>query len=512
MVEKLVQPNLDEQAGSYPYTHGIYPEMYRQRLWTFRQYAGFGTAQETNERFHTLLQQGQTGLSIAFDLPTQMGLDSDHPMAQAEVGRVGVAIDSLQDMEELLQGIPLSKVSISMTINATAIILFAMLQVVAEKQGISPKQLRGTVQNDLLKEYVARGTFIFSLQPSLRLTADLIAQVLQESPHFHPMSVSGYHMREAGCSAVQELAFTFSHALVYLEMMEKRGISMDQFGSCLSFFFASQQNILEEVAKFRAARRIWARLMRDVYQTQTERSWQLRFHTQTAGSALTDQQPQNNIIRVAYQALAAILGGTQSLHTNGWDEAHRLPSAESAVLALRTQQIIAYESGLTDYIDPLAGATLVEEKTHQIERKTWRIVRWIQHLGGAIPLIEKGIVQRAIRQQAYRTQMLLEAGKEKWVGVNCFQDESGSSSTVTPLTHFDIARKQSQKINHLRENRNQAKVSHSLEQIKAVAMSKDSLYPSIIEAVRSHVTVGEICQALKDTWGEEGSYCGKYES
>lgn len=488
-----------EQAGEYPFTRGIYPEMYRHRLWTMRQYAGMGTPEETNRRFHYLWQQGQTGFSLAFDLPTQMGLDSDHPLAEAEVGRVGVPIDSVEDLERVLHGLPLDQISLSMTINAPAIILVAMLQVVAERQNIQPSRLRGTIQNDILKEYVSRGTYLFPIEPALRLTSDLLVAMRQTMPRFYPLSVSGYHLREAGCTAVQELAFSFAHALTYLRLAEERGLHPDQWADRITFFYASHNDWLTEIAKFRAARMIWARLLREYCGAKRPAAWKLRFHTQTAGSTLAHAQPENNLIRVTLQALAAVLGGTQSLHTNGYDEAHCLPSEQSAELALRTQQIIAYESGISQFVDPLGGSEIVEELTTKIAKRVWRIVMWIERHGGALVAIRRGLLQQAIRKEAYRTQKKIEQGEEIIVGVNRWQNES---EPILPRK-LETRRlfEQRKHLYQLKQERDSKQVKEALEQIKRLARSKENLYPAVLQAVRQRATLGEICASLCEVWG-----------
>ena len=409
--------------GEYPYTRGVQPTMYRGRLWTMRQYAGFGTAQETNERFRFLLEQGQTGLSVAFDLPTQIGYDSDHQLAEGEVGRVGVAIDSLEDMEVVFDGIPLDKVSTSMTINAPAAILLAMYQAVGEKQGVEPSKLKGTVQNDILKEYVARGTYIFPPEPSMRLVTDIFEYCSKTIPSWNTISISGYHIREAGSTAVQEVAFTLANGIAYVQAAIDKGLDVDEFAGRLSFFFNSHVNFFEEIAKFRAARRLWARIMKERFKAKNPRSHRLRFHTQTAGSSLTAQQPDNNIIRTTLQALAAVLGGTQSLHTNSRDEALALPTEESVRIALRTQQIIAYESGVADTIDPLAGSYFIEKLTDEIEARAMEYIEKIDDMGGAVKAIENGFMQREIQESAYRYQKAVESKQKMVVGVNCFQVE-----------------------------------------------------------------------------------------
>ena len=488
--------------GEYPYTRGIQPTMYRGRFWTMRQYAGFGTAEESNERYKYLLEQGQTGLSVAFDLPTQIGLDSDHPLAEGEVGKVGVAIDSLQDMETLFAGIPLDKVSTSMTINAPAAILLAMYIAVAEKQGVTPEKLAGTIQNDILKEYVARGTYIFPPQPSMRLITDTFAYCSANLPNWNTISISGYHIREAGCTAVQEVAFTLANGIAYVEAAIKAGLDVDKFAPRLSFFFNAHMDLLEEVAKFRAARRLWARIMKDRFGAKNPKSLMLRFHTQTAGCALTAQQPDNNVVRVTLQALAAVLGGTQSLHTNSRDEALALPSEDSVRIALRTQQIIAHESGVTNTVDPLAGSYYVESLTNQIEEKALEYIEKIDALGGAVKAIEQGFMQREIQESAYEYQKAVEDGERIVVGVNKFQLEE--EETPKDLLKVDpaVGKYQKEKLARLRATRDQGAVEAALQRLKATAQSDANLLPPILEAVKAYATLGEICGVLREVFGE----------
>ncbi len=486
--------------GQPPFTRGIYPTMYRGRLWTMRQYAGYGTAEESNRRFHYLLAQGQTGLSVAFDLPTQMGYDSDHPLAEAEVGRVGVAIDSLADMELLLEGLPLDRVSISMTINATAMILLAMVVAVAERRGIDPRVLDGTIQNDILKEYIARGTYIFPPQPSLRLVVDTFRYCAAHLPRWNPISVSGYHIREAGATAVQEVAFTLADALTYLQAAVQAGLDVDRVAPTLSFFFAAQMDLLEEVAKFRAARRLWARLVEERFHPRDPRSRMLRFHTQTAGAALTAQQPDNNVVRVTLQALAAVLGGTQSLHTNARDEALALPTEESALLALRTQQILAYESGVAEVADPLGGSYYVEALTDQIEREARDLIGQIEEAGGMLAAIGSGLVQRMIAESAYQEARAIEAGEQIVVGVNRFVQEE----TVRPrLLRIDpaVAERQRARLSRVRAERDGGAVARALARVRAAAEGDDPLMEPVLEAVRAYATVGEICDVLRAVFG-----------
>jgi methylmalonyl-CoA mutase N-terminal domain/subunit len=487
--------------GQYPFTRGVYPTLYRSRLWTMRQYAGFGTAAESNARFRYLLERGQTGLSVAFDLPTQIGLDSDHPLSRGEVGRVGVAIDSLEDMEALFKDIPLERVSTSMTINATAAILLALYLAVAEKQGADLRQLSGTVQNDILKEYIARGTYIYPLGPALRIVTDIFAFCHDCVPEWNTISISGYHIREAGATAVQEVAFTLANAAAYVEAAVARGLAVDDFAPRLSFFLNAHNDLLEEVAKFRAARRLWARLMRDRFKAQNPRSWMFRFHTQTAGSTLTAQQPDANIVRVTLQALAAVLGGTQSLHTNARDEALALPTETSALIALRTQQIIAAESGVTNTIDPLAGSYALEKLTSQVEEGAQEYLRKIEAMGGTLRAIENGYVQREIQQAAYEYQKSIESGERVVVGVNRYQDER---STPLPLLRIDpeVERAQVERLGKLRARRDAARVQAALCQVEETARSEQNLMPAILNAVKTYATVGEISDAIRRVFGE----------
>jgi methylmalonyl-CoA mutase N-terminal domain/subunit len=488
-----------EKPGQYPFTRGIHPSMYRGRLWTMRQYAGFGTAEETNERFRQLLAAGQTGLSIAFDLPTQMGYDSDAQLAEGEVGRAGVAIDTVDDLARLFDGIPLDKVSTSMTINATAGILLAMYIVVAEEKGIERGQLRGTIQNDVLKEYIARGTYIYPIQPSLRLITDIIQFTSDERMNFNPISISGYHMREAGATAVQEIAFTFANAIEYVDRVTAAGVDVDEFAPSLSFFFAAHNDLFEEVAKFRAARRLWATIVRDRY-GGNDRSCRLRFHTQTGGSTLTAQQPLNNVVRVAIQALAAVLGGTQSLHTNGYDEALALPSAEAARLALRTQQVLAYESGTAQTADPLGGSFYVESLTGTVEREAQKLLMEVAELGGAALAIEGGYFQDAIARAAYSHQLAVESGERVVVGVNEFVEDGGPAVVSAP-DYSRLAALQVDRVRDARGSRRDRALRGSLEALSRAARGTDRLMPRIVDAVRARATVGEISDALRDAWG-----------
>ena len=487
--------------GQYPFTRGIYPTMYRGRLWTMRQYAGYATAEETNARYKFLLDQGQTGLSVAFDLPTQLGYDADDPLAQGEVGKVGVSVSSLADMERLFSGIPLDKVSTSMTINAPAAVLLAMYIAVAKKQGVSPHQLRGTVQNDILKEYVARGAYIFPPTPSMRLVTDLFKYCKEYTPRWNTISISGYHIREAGATAVQEVAFTFANAIAYVEAALQAGLEIDEFGSQLTFFFAAQNHLLEEVAKFRAARRLWARLMRERFGAHDPKSMMLRFHTQTAGVTLTAQQPMNNIVRVTIQALAAVLGGTQSLHTNSMDEALSLPTEETVQIALRTQQIIAYESGVTDTVDPLAGSYYVEHLTDEIERRAAEYLERIDRMGGALGAIESGFMQREIQESAYRYQQAVESGKRIVVGVNRFQAcEERRLRTVR--IEESVQQAQAERLRQLRAERDPSAVTRALRELESAAAGNDNVMPYILQAVEAYATLGEICAILRRVFGE----------
>ncbi len=488
--------------GDYPYTRGVQPTMYRARFWTMRQYAGFGTAEESNKRYKYLLQQGQTGLSVAFDLPTQIGYDSDDPMAEGEVGRVGVAIDSLEDMEILFDGIPLDQVSTSMTINSTAMILLAMYIAVAEKQGVSQDKLSGTIQNDILKEYIARGTYIYPPEPSMRLITDIFEYCSKYMPKWNPISISGYHIREAGSTAVQEIAFTLADGIAYVEAAIKKGLDPNIFGKRLSFFFAAHNNFLEEIAKFRAARRLWAKIMKNRFGVTDPEAMKLRFHTQTGGSTLTAQQPLNNIIRVTIQALAAVLGGTQSLHTNSYDEALGLPTEESARIALRTQQIIAYESGVADTIDPLGGSYVVEAMTNEIEKRAMEYIEKIDQMGGMIKAIESGYVQKEIHESAYKHQLAVEKGEEIIVGVNKFQIEEDLKQTQILKVDPELEKKQKERLKKLKERRDNEKVKKLLNKIKEVAATDENLFPYVLEAVKAYATVGEISNALREVFGE----------
>ena len=488
--------------GEFPFTRGVQPNMYRGRLWTMRQYAGFGSATESNRRYHYLIEQGQTGLSVAFDLPTQIGYDADHDLALGEVGKVGVSISSLQDMRTLLQGIPLDKVSVSMTINAPAAILLAMVVAVAKEQGVSLEKLRGTVQNDILKEYIARGTYIFPPLPSMRLMTDLFRYCATHVPSWNTISVSGYHIREAGSSAVQEVAFTLANAVEYVHQAIKVGLDVDRFASQISFFFNAHNDFLEEVAKFRAARRLWAKLMRQRFGATDPMSWRLRFHTQTGGSTLTTQQPDNNIVRVTVQSLAAILGGTQSLHTNSKDEALSLPTEKAVEIALRTQQILAGESGVGDVVDPLGGSYYIEWLTDEIERQVCDYLERIDEMGGAMQAVADGFIQREIQESAYAALRAVESGAQTVVGVNRYQ-----SGAVLPeeTLHVDeaVQNEQIAALAALRASRDQSKVSAILQRIEQAARAADEpLMPLFVEAVENDATVGEICDALRAVFGE----------
>ncbi|WP_018963212.1 acyl-CoA mutase large subunit family protein [Coprothermobacter platensis] len=489
--------------GMYPFTRGVQPNMYRGRFWTMRQYAGFGTAKETNERFKYLLEQGQTGLSVAFDLPTQIGYDSDHELSLGEVGKVGVAIDTVEDMHALFDGIDLSKVSTSMTINAPGAVLLAMYIVVGEETGLDRKVLSGTIQNDILKEYVARGTYIFPPKPSLRLIADTIEFCAKEMPKWNPISISGYHIREAGANAIEEIAFTFANAKAYVDEVLKRSISVDDFAGQLSFFFASQNNLLEEVAKFRAARRLWAKIMKNEYGAQSDKAMMLRFHTQTAGSTLTAQQPLNNIIRVTIQALSAVLGGTQSLHTNSYDEALSLPTEEAVKVALRTQQIIAYESGVADTVDPLGGSYVIEHLTDDLEKEIEKELDAINKMGGAVAAIESGYMQKRIAESAYKYYKGVADGEKVIVGVNKFQEPQEDQSFRVLRVDPKIREEQIQAIKNVKAKRNNDKAEKSLDLLnKAAKDENENLMPLIIDAVKNRCTLGEIMDTLRDVFGE----------
>jgi methylmalonyl-CoA mutase N-terminal domain/subunit len=487
--------------GEYPYTRGVQPTMYRARFWTMRQYAGYATAEESNRRYRYLLGQGQTGLSVAFDLPTQIGYDSDDPIARGEVGKVGVAISSLEDMGSLFREIPLDRVSTSMTINAPASILLSMYIAVAKRQGVEPRQLRGTIQNDILKEYIARGTYIFPPQPSMRLITDVFRFCQAEVPHWNTISISGYHIREAGSTAVQEVAFTLANAIAYVEAALAAGLDIDEFAGQISFFFNAHNNFLEEVAKFRSARRLWARLMRERFGARKSASLMLRFHTQTGGSTLTAQQPENNVVRVALQALAAVLGGTQSLHTNSMDEALWLPTEKAVRVALRTQQIIAHESGVADTIDPLAGSYLIEHLTDEIERRALAYIEEIDAMGGSQAAIERGYIQGEIQEAAYRFQQALEGGEQVVVGVNAFEVAEKvdlERLRVDPA----IEEQQCARLAGLRARRDAARAAELLGQLEGTARGRENLMPLFITCVENDLTLGEICGVLRGVWGE----------
>ncbi len=487
--------------GEYPYTRGVQPTMYRGRFWTMRQYAGYASAAESNRRYRYLLQQGQTGLSVAFDLPTQIGYDADDPMALGEVGKVGVSISSLEDMQTLFQEIPLDKVSTSMTINAPAGILLAMYIAVARRQGVEPKQLRGTIQNDILKEYIARGTYIFPPKPSMRLITDIFRYCETEVPHWNTISISGYHIREAGSTAVQEIAFTLADAIAYVQAAIDAGLEVDKFAPQLAFFFNAHNNFLEEVAKFRAARRLWARIMRERFGAKNPASWTLRFHTQTGGSTLTAQQPENNVVRVTLQALAAVLGGTQSLHTNSMDEALWLPTEKAVRVALRTQQVIAYESGAADTVDPLAGSYVIESLTDEIECRAEEYISHIDDLGGALKAIEQGYIQGEIQEAAYRYQRAVESKDQVVVGVNAFQMEERielDQLKVDPA----IEAESRDRLAALRARRDGTRVCELLTHLTHAASRSENLMPLFIECVENDITLGEICNVLRGVWGE----------
>ncbi len=496
------EPHLEElgMPGQYPFTRGVQPTMYRGRFWTMRQYAGFGSAAETNTRFRYLLDQGQTGLSVAFDLPTQMGYDPDHPMALGEVGKVGVSIASLDDMRQLFDQIPLEKVSTSMTINSTAAILLAMYVAVAEEQGAGSEVLRGTIQNDILKEYVARGTYIFPPRPSLRIITDLFVHCKERMPKFNTISISGYHIREAGSTAAQELAFTLAHGIAYVQAAVDAGLEVDAFAGRLSFFFGCHNNFLEEVGKFRAARRMWARIMRDRFGAKQERSCSLRFHTQTCGATLTAQQPDNNVVRVAMQALAAVLGGTQSLHTNSRDEALALPSEEAARIALRTQQVIAYEFGVGDVVDPLGGSYAIEALTDQVEEEALGLIKRIDEMGGAVKAIEEGFLQRAIADSSYEYQKSIESNERIIVGVNRFTSEESVQPNLLKVSE-EVGRQSVERIKAYRQKRDEEKAQASLEAVRKAARGEDNLFEPILRSVKLGCTTGEVADALRDIFG-----------
>ena len=499
--DKIVYKKDLGAPGEFPYARGIYPNMYRGRFWTMRQYAGYATAEESNARYKYLLAQGTTGLSVAFDLPTQIGLDSDDPLAVGEVGKVGVAIDSLEDMERLFEGIPLDQVSTSMTINATAAILLSLYLAVARKQNVSFEKVRGTLQNDILKEYIARGTYIYPPVPSLRLVTDTFSFCAREVPNWNTISISGYHIREAGSTAVQEVAFTLADGITYVEAALKVGLKVDEFAPRISFFFNAHNNLLEEIAKFRAARRLWARIMRERFQARDPRSLMLRFHTQTAGSSLTAQQPEVNVVRTTIQALAAVLGGTQSLHTNAMDEALALPTEAAARLALRTQQVIAHESGVADTVDPLAGSYAIEQLTDEVEGGAAEYLQKIDVMGGMLRAIETGYVQREIQEAAYRYQRAIETQDAIVVGVNRFQIEE-QRPIATLQMDPDLERAQVERVRAVRDRRDSASVETALDRLEEAARLTENLIPHILESVEAYATVGEISNRLRGVWGE----------
>jgi methylmalonyl-CoA mutase N-terminal domain/subunit len=508
-IPRVVMPeNIDEEylenigfPGRYPFTRGVQPTMYRGRLWTMRQYAGFSTAAESNKRYRYLLEQGTTGLSVAFDLPTQIGYDSDDPMSVGEVGKVGVAIDSMADMETLFDQIPLDKVSTSMTINSPAAILFAMYVAVGEKQGVTPEKIKGTIQNDILKEYVARGTYIFPPKPSLRLITNIFQWCSQNTPAFNTISISGYHIREAGSTAAQEVAFTLANGCTYVQTALDAGLELEVFARRLAFFFNASSDLLEEVAKFRAARRLWARLMKDRFGAKNNASLMLRFHTQTAGNTLAAQQIDNNIVRVTIQALAAVLGGTQSLHTNSKDEAHSLPTEESVRTALRTQQILAHESGVADTIDPLAGSYYIESLTDKIEREALALIDKIEDAGGVVKCIEDGFIQRQIENAAYQYQLEIERGERIIVGMNKFQVQEEKKPPLLRVNP-EVEKTQIAKLNEVKNSRNNAQVKDLLVKLETAAQGSDNLMPHIYECVKEYATLGEICNVLRKVFGE----------
>ncbi len=507
-VERIYVPDTDFNyferlgfPGEFPFTRGVQPTVYRGRFWTMRQYAGFATAEESNRRYRYLLNSGTTGLSVAFDLPTQIGYDSDDPLAEGEVGKVGVAIDSLEDMELLFHEIPLEKVSTSMTINATAGILLAMYVAIARKQGADLKKISGTIQNDILKEYIARGTYIFPPEPSMRIITDIFKYCQQNLPRWNTISISGYHIREAGSTAVQEVAFTFANAIAYVQAALDAGLDVDDFAGRLSFFFNAHNNLFEEVAKFRAARRMWAKIMKDRFASRDPRSLMLRFHTQTAGSTLTAQQPDNNVVRTTLQALAAVLGGTQSLHTNSRDEALSLPTEESARIAIRTQQIIAYESGCADTVDPLAGAYFIEEMTDQIEQRVFEYIEKIDNMGGAVAAVKTKYFQNEIAASAYRYQRNIESEEEIIVGVNQFTLEKDHPQPILRVDETVVAR-QVDRVRSLRQKRNQENVNTALQRLETAAIESENLMPVLLHCVEQYATVGEIAGVLRRIFGE----------
>ena len=500
--KKIASGNIDnEEPGRFPYTRGLYPNMYRERLWTMRQYSGFGSAEETNKRFKFLLEHGQTGLSLAFDLPTQTGRDSDDPQSEGEVGRTGVSISSIEDMLTCFDGIPLDKVSTSMTINSTASTLLALYVTVANTQGIPPSQIRGTTQNDILKEYIARNTYIYPPKPSLRLIGDMIEYCFKEAPQWYPISISGYHMREAGCNAIQELAFTFANAIEYIQTCLNKGLKVDDFAPRLSFFFCCTMEFFEEIAKFRAARRIYANIMKNKFHAKNAKSWHLRFHVQTSGESLTAQQVDNNVIRVTSQAMAAVLGGCQSLHTNSRDEALALPTEESVKIALRTQQVIASETGMAKTVDPIGGSYYVEYLTSRIEEEVQKYLRKIDRMGGALVAIERGFFQEEIRRNAYNMKKEIDSNKRTIVGVNKFQDSTAIEPKLNVIDP-EIESRQKNKLKNFRESRDTSKFEHALSSLQKAAEQPDkNLMPYIVEAVKNRATLGEIGNSLKAIYG-----------
>jgi len=504
-VERVYHPGRHGELGepgAYPFTRGVYPNMYRGRLWTMRQYSGYATARETNRRFRYLLEQGQTGLSVAFDLPTQIGYDSDHPMADGEVGRTGVAVDSLADMEVLFEGIPLDRVSTSMTINSTAAVLLAMYLVLAERRGLQPAGLSGTIQNDILKEYIARGTYIFPPRPSLRLITDIFTYCRRHLPRWNTISISGYHIREAGATAIQEVAFTLANGIAYVQAALDAGLQVDEFAPRLSFFFNAHNEFLEEVAKFRAARRLWAAIIKERFKARDPASMRLRFHTQTAGCTLTAQQPENNIIRVTLQALAAVLGGTQSLHTNSYDEALCLPTEKAVQVALRTQQLIAAESGVADTADPLGGSFYLEYLTDEIERQAKEYIARIDELGGALQAVEQGYFQKEIQRSAYRYQQQVESGERTVVGVNSYMTEEAGEPESLLRVDPRVQMKQIESLAERKAGRDRQAVDQALGRLRTAARGSDNLMDPIVECVKAHATLGEICDVLREVFGE----------
>jgi methylmalonyl-CoA mutase, N-terminal domain len=500
--KKIASGSIDnEEPGRFPYTRGLYPNMYRERLWTMRQYSGFGSAEETNKRFKFLLEHGQTGLSLAFDLPTQTGRDSDDPQSEGEVGRTGVSISSIEDMLTCFDGIPLDKVSTSMTINSTASTLLALYVTVANTQGIPPSQIRGTTQNDILKEYIARNTYIYPPKPSLRLIGDMIEYCFKEAPQWYPISISGYHMREAGCNAIQELAFTFANAIEYIQTCLNKGLKVDDFAPRLSFFFCCTMEFFEEIAKFRAARRIYANIMKNKFHAKNAKSWHLRFHVQTSGESLTAQQLDNNVIRVTSQAMAAVIGGCQSLHTNSRDEALALPTEESVKIALRTQQVIASETGMAKTVDPIGGSYYVEYLTSRIEEEVQKYLRKIDRMGGALVAIERGFFQEEIRRNAYNMKKEIDSNKRTIVGVNKFQDSTAIEPKLNVIDP-EIESRQKNKLKNFRESRDTSKFEHALSSLQKAAEQPDkNLMPYIVEAVKNRATLGEIGNSLRAIYG-----------